>query len=116
MFYKLIGVIVVLFILSVYLHHEAYGTRVYWFHRPGCPACEAMKKEWDLVESGTWFGMVKAIAVDTSKSENDAIASNFNITTVPAIFKIENDIRTMYDGNRSAADILEWAKKVETGV
>jgi hypothetical protein len=72
-----------------------------------------MTKEWAMFESSTYFGMIKAISVDTTKSENEAIAADFGIDTVPAIVKVEDDMRTMYTGERTAVAILDWSKKEE---
>jgi hypothetical protein len=102
--------IVVLFIMIIYLYREAYATRIYRFHRPGCSACEAMTKEWTLFKSST-YGMIKVIDVDTSKAENELISNDFGVDTVPTIVKVNDDMRTAYTGERTSAAISEWANK-----
>jgi len=101
-----VGLIVL--ILLVFLYKKAYETTVYWFHRPGCPACEKMKVEWSLfVKTAPW--LTNVVAVDTTDSTNDELASNFEFTTVPHIVKVCGNIRTVYSGKRTASSISEWA-------
>jgi len=69
-----------------------------------------MKDEWKIFENSTWFGMVKAIAVDTSKSENELISADFGVEMLPTIVKVTNDMRKSYNGDRTSVAILNWVQ------
>ena len=104
-----IGVLFIL-VLSCYCV-EQKRTRVYWFHRNGCPACMKMKAEWEKFENMTNASMVKTIRVETTDPRNHFLAENFGVSTVPHIVKVKNDVREVFTGDRTAGQILAWSKK-----
>lgn len=106
--FDITGLVIVGIILLIYFYRELYSTKVYWFHRPGCPHCDKMADEWKTFAGRTGF-MIQAVAVDTTLPENKLLSDNFDFETVPHIVKVKEGIRTVYSGERKAADIMAWA-------
>lgn len=80
---------------------------IIWFHRPGCGYCTQMEPEWERLQT-----MVPT-SVDLKKVntiEQPAMASDFGVNGVPFIVKVVGNNRQVYNGNRSAEDLLKFCK------
>jgi hypothetical protein len=68
-----------------------------------------MHDEWKRFKGMTMFSMVKPIEIDITKPENKDIVDKYQISSVPQLIKIEKNIPIIYDGDRVAEDIYQWA-------
>jgi thiol-disulfide isomerase/thioredoxin len=101
--------ILIILLLSWYCV-DSYRTRIYWFHRNSCPACMSMKPEWIKFENLTNMSMIKTIRVETDDPRNQKLAENFQVSSVPHIVKVHGEIREVFKGDRTAGQLLSWAK------
>lgn len=81
----------------------------YWFHRPGCPHCDRMESAWGKL-SPLLPANYSAVAVNTTKSSNKALASKYNVSGVPHIIKVDakGKLISTYNGDRSTSDMKKW--------
>ncbi len=110
--YKVSIGLLICFII-VYLYREAYGKKVFWFHRESCGYCKKMEPDWNKFANKMAFSLIIPIKIDTANEDNSEICKDFNIQSVPAIYKIERNIRYKYDGERTSGQIEKWVVRRE---
>lgn len=101
--------LIILLIVLIYIIWNNMCKPVYWFYRLSCPYCVKMHDEWKRFKGMTMFSMVKPIEIDITKPENKDIVDKYQISSVPQLIKIEKNIPIIYDGDRVAEDIYQWA-------
>jgi hypothetical protein len=70
-----------------------------------------MKSEWAQFKYMTTFSMILPIEIDITTSEGQSMSSKYGVATVPTVIKIEQNVPSIYDGDRNAHDIYLWAAK-----
>ncbi len=103
-------VFVIMTLLILHLYNTAYATRVYFFHSESCKYCIDLEPAWDMFINSS-PSSVRPMKID--KNANTKMAENFGVSSVPHIVKVQGDNRYVYDGDRSAEDLLRWAKRDE---
>jgi len=103
--------IIVLLVIIYNLWTQSNETcKIYWFHKPGCPACKSMANEWKLVEDALRSSSIKTMRIDISNPKYNKMTINFNIESVPCIVKVfPEGTRCVYTGDRKCNNIVEWA-------
>jgi thiol-disulfide isomerase/thioredoxin len=108
----IIMIIFILFIVggcSAYQYYSFDKCDVIWFFRDSCGYCKKMSSEWDkFVKMSPHY--IRPVKIDVSKPENFAIARKYNVNSVPYIVKIQKGKSEVYAGNRTALEIMKWAK------
>ncbi len=84
---------------------------IYWFYDPNCPHCSSMKRAWHEFSAST---SSEARGIDVTNIHNRGLVQKFRISAVPQIIKCTRSgkIIDIYNGDRSARDILFWADGV----
>lgn len=106
----LYSIIIVLVVILLLVAKKAYVPTVVLFHRTTCGACQSLKPEWSSYKSGEWVYNIRE--VDGDDKNNSALLSNFDVKTVPSIWKVYPDgSRFMYTGtDRTAKAISDFAR------
>jgi len=116
---SLIILVVALILLVVYLYKKSSSIQLYFFNRDSCPACVAMKEEWEK-----FVGMVASspislkfisspnvtirdIKTDSGDPLVDSLMKDFGVKSVPTVIAVLPDgRRALYDGDRTANSLL----------
>lgn len=107
------GLCVALGVLLIFVLVRHHMTRVYRFYRTTCPACVNSKEEWDKFASNCMFTMIRPIAVDLDLPENQALGSDFGISSVPSVILIKSSgANVPYTGERTAEAYASWVNSV----
>ena len=104
----MLGLIILILVLLIAAKYFL-STPVYWFHLNSCPHCVAMEPEWQKFESMCMISMIRPIAIESSLPQNQKITQDFGVSAFPTIIKVVNDKPEVYSGQRTAADIYNWA-------
>lgn len=101
------AVLVLLIIIIIYLYRETYYTRVFYFYKPKCPACEDKRPIWETFSRES---SIIATSINTELPANKEICDNFGVRTVPHLVKVKNNIRTVYEEYWNVAALKDWLK------
>ena len=100
-------IVIILFIYYLYCNR----TVVYRFYRPSCGYCRSSQDDWDLFKFNGVTSLVFGYDVNLDDDDNLELANKYKITSVPTIITVLPDgSANVYNGNRKADDILEWAR------
>lgn len=109
----LYSIIIVLIFIVGYMVKLAYVPTIVLFHRSSCGACVALKPEWNKYKSSEWFYNVRE--VDGDIPDNANLLKNFDVKTVPAIWKVyPNGARypsALDQSSRTASAISDFARR-----
>ena len=100
---------ILLLLVLLYFVWQSNCKPVYWFHRMNCPYCVKMHDEWKQFKKMCMVSMMKPIEVDITKPENAKIVEQYQISSVPQLIKLEKEVPVIYDGDRVAKNIYDWA-------
>lgn len=104
----------VLVLVVLFLYRTSYAKPIYWFYRKSCGYCKKMEHEWEKFENRMSMSMkIKCIKIDTTDDRNRRLVKDFDIQSVPMIYKIEKGVRYKYEGNRVASEFENWATRNE---
>jgi thiol-disulfide isomerase/thioredoxin len=82
-------------------------TTVIWFYRPGCGFCTRMEPAWaefaSMVPANINIRKINTL-------ENREMADDFGVSGVPFIVKVTDNDRQIYEGDRSAQDLLRFCQ------
>jgi len=104
--------IVVILIVLCYVISCASGPKpkvtVFLFYRDGCGWCDKIKPEWqrfNKMHRDSKDVEIRAI----NSQENTEMAKKYGVTGVPHIVKECNGVRTIYQGDRTAASLYKFS-------
>lgn len=107
-------ILIILILIILFLYRKAYAKPIYWFYRKSCGYCRKMEPEWEKFENRMAMSLkIKCIKIDTADDRNSRIVRDFDIQSVPTIYKIDNGVRYKYEGDRIAAEFEKWATRNE---
>ena len=111
--YIIIAVIVAVLILLIWKSFDTGNSTktrsMIRFYRPTCPWCVKTQKDWDLFKSNA-PKYVNVIEYNVSEGNHSNILASYGGQTVPFIVKVDESGRfTVYEGDRSAQDLLAWS-------
>ena len=108
----ILAIIAVIIIIQTILHisfsHQSPSSNssILWFYRDGCGYCTKMEGEWSK------FIKIAPSTLDIQKIDirkNEQMVKDFNVQGVPHIVLIMGSQRIVYNGDRSAEDLLKFA-------
>lgn len=86
----------------------AEKTKVIYYYLPGCGWCQKFMPEWDK-----FVELAKAAGIETEKvnaQENAEEVTKKGINAFPTVHVVKGGKATEYDGERTAEEILKFAK------
>lgn len=85
-------------------------TMLIWFYAPWCGHCQNFAPVYDEVyeemKDDDHYAIM-CVDIDTSPE----LSGEFMIEGVPTVYKIKNNKRTLYSGDRTKKDVIEFAKE-----
>lgn len=105
----LFAIIAILLIYYLYCNK----TIVYRFYRPTCGYCTSTQDDWDSFKFNGITSLIFGydVNLDDEDEDNLKLARKYKVNSVPTIIAVLPDgTANVYNGNRSADDILAWAR------
>ena len=81
------------------------------FHRPKCPWCIRSQPDWDSFKANAHKINVATRDCNMEEGIYDAELRKYGGQGVPYIVKVHNGQVTVYNGDRSAKDLMAFAKQ-----
>lgn len=85
----------------------ANGVVLIWFYAPWCGHCQDFAPVYDMV-CDELSNENSYMAVCVNIDENPIMVGEYSIDSVPTIYKVKNNKRTMYNGSRTKEDIMTF--------
>lgn len=99
---------IIIAILLIFLVRYCKQRRVIWFYSHECIHCRRMHREWEAFENKAPFN-IKTEKIDVDKYPDMAL--KFGIKSVPYVIKVSpTGHNYVYRGNRTAEDLLQFAR------
>lgn len=89
------------------MNRSTKETQLVWFFADWCPHCNAVKEIWPNVstqgkDAAEWH------SIDCSST--NSIALEFNVSSLPFIVKIRNNVISPYNGKYESSELLRFAR------
>ena len=113
------GLIIFLVIYWVFyfIYLGTCSVKIYRFYRPGCGWCQRSQAGWNGFQRGCFMSKyrTKEINMDRLSPQEEALARNFEVKTVPHVVAVLPDGRRYAhkDSDRSKEAYRAWVKKLE---
>ncbi len=113
--YILLAVVIVMLIITLALYFGLEkksakdAKRVVLFYRPFCIHCQRIKPEWDKFEEMADKDTIVE-KVNMGEKANRDLYAKYNIEGVPTVMMFKGDKAVLYDGDRTAEDLLKFSR------
>lgn len=99
-------IIILMYMLYVCMPASAPKPTILWFFSETCGHCTRMEPAWrEFAKKCPAYIELKKI----NTAENQQMAREYGVSGVPYIVKVIGVTKTVYEGNRSAQDLYDFA-------
>lgn len=111
-----VALLVLLFVYRVVLRKNGKegfandATTVTYFFLPQCPYCKDFQEEWKKFQEAAKPAGIATVEVDGSSPKNQKLVAEKKVSGYPTILVTKNGKDIAYEGDRTAVELLKFAK------